>query len=84
MRRLLLDLDYYGGTDPFMKRTADVLTSRLVVVFRRLLCLGSFPVAGEWLITPIPKSPPSSSVTTMLFKVFERLVLVRIWQFWNA
>ena len=38
VRRLLLDLDPYGGSDPldmfplFLKRTADVLASRLSVV----------------------------------------------------
>ena len=37
MRRLLLDLDPYGGTDPFgmfrlfLKRTADVMAPRLSV-----------------------------------------------------
>ena len=49
MRRLLLDLDPYGGTDPldmfplFLKRTADVMAPRLSVVFRWLVRLGSFP-----------------------------------------
>ena len=39
---ILLDLDPYGGTDQlgmfllFLKKTADVLASRLSVVFRRL------------------------------------------------
>ena len=47
VRHLLLDLDPYGGTDPlcmlplFLKRTADVICPRLIVVFRRLVCLGS-------------------------------------------
>ena len=42
VRRLLLDLDPYDGTDPlgmfplFRKRTADVMAPRLSVVFRRL------------------------------------------------
>ena len=46
--RLFLDLDPYGGTDPlgmfplFLKRTADVIASRLTVVFRCLVHLGSF------------------------------------------
>ena len=58
MKRLLLDLDSYGGTDPldmfplFLKKTVEVLATRLAVVFRRLLRLGSFPVAGEWLMSP--------------------------------
>ena len=49
MRRLLLDLDPYGGTDPlgmfplFLKRTADVMATRLSVVFWQLVRLGSFP-----------------------------------------
>ena len=46
MRRLLLDLDPYGGTDKlgmfhlFLKRTSDLMASRLSVVFRRLVLLG--------------------------------------------
>ena len=90
VRRLLLDLDPYGGTDPsgmfplFLKRTADVMTPRLSVVFRRLVRLGSFPT-----VTPIPKGPPSSSVanyqtisiTSVLSKVFERLLSVRLGRF---
>ena len=40
VRRLLLDLDPYGGTDPlgmfptFLNRTADVMAPHLSVVFR--------------------------------------------------
>ena len=72
VRRLLLDLDPYGGSDPlgmcplFLKRTPDVLAPRLsvvTVVFRRLVRLGSFP--GCWTqanVTSIPKGPPFSSV----------------------
>ena len=50
MKRLMLDLDSYGGTDLlgmfplFLKRTAEVLAPRLAVVFRLLLRLGSSPV----------------------------------------
>ena len=49
VRRLLSDLDSYGGTDQlgmfpiFLKRTADVLALSLAVVSRRLLRLSSFP-----------------------------------------
>ena len=93
MRRLLLDLDLYGGTDTlrlfplFLKKTADVMAPRLSVVFRRLVRLGSFPACRRQAnITPIPKGPPSSSVanyrpisiTSLLSKVFERLVSVRL------
>ena len=69
----------------FSKRTADVLAPRLSVVFRRLLRLGSFPACWRQAnVTPIPKSPSSSSVanyrgisiTPVLSKVFERLVAV--------
>ena len=49
VRRFLLYLDPYGGTDPlrnfslFLKRTANVMALCLSVVFRRLVRLGSFP-----------------------------------------
>ena len=96
VRRLLLDLDPYGGTDPlgmfilFLKRTADVIAPRLTVVFRRLVRLGSFPACWRQAnVTPVPKGPPSSSVanyrpisiTSVLSKVFERLVSVRLERF---
>ena len=96
VRRLLLDLDPCGGTDPlgmfslFLKRTADVMAPRLSVVFPRLVRLGSFPACWRQAnVTPIPKGPPSSSVanyrsisiTSVLSKVFERLVSVRLGRF---
>ena len=69
VRRLLLELDPYGGTDPFgmcplfLKKTADVMAPRLSVVFRRFVRLGSFlPCWRQANATPIPKGPPSSSV----------------------
>ena len=89
VRRPMLDLDSYGGTDPlvmfplFLKKTAEVLAPRLAVVFRRLLRLCSFPVCWRVAyVTPIPNCPPSSStfnyrpisLTPILSKVFERLV----------
>ena len=96
VRRLLLDLDIYGGTDPlgmfpiFLKSTADVMAPRPSVVFQRLVRLGSFPAClRQANVTPIPKTPPSSSVanyrpisiTSVLSKVFERLVSVRLGRF---
>ena len=92
----MLDLDSYGGTDPlgmfplFFKKTPVFLAPCLAVVFRQLLCFGSFPVC--WRVanaTPIPKGPSSSSVsncrstslTPILSKVFERLVSVRLGRF---
>ena len=61
VKRLLLDLDSSGGTDPsgmfplFLKKKAEVLAPRLSVVFRRVLQLGSFPVCLRVAnVTPIP------------------------------
>ena len=61
VRRLLLDLDPYGGTDQlgmfllFLKRTADVMGPHLSVVFRPLVRLGSFPACWRQAnVTPIP------------------------------
>ena len=93
--RLLLDLYSYGGTEPvsmfrlFLKSTAVVLATRLAVVFRRLIRLGSFPLCWRVAnVTQIPKGPPSSvanywpiSLTPILSKFFERLVSVRLGRF---
>ena len=62
-------------------------------MFRRLVRLGSFPAyCRQANVIPIPKGPPSSSVanyrpiyiTSVLSKVFERLVPVRLGRLWNA
>ena len=64
VRRLLLDLDPYGGSDPsgmfplFLKRPADVLAARLSLVFRRLVRLGSFPAC--WRQANVPYSKGST------------------------
>ena len=62
MRRLLLDFDPYGGTDPlglfpiFPKSTADVMAPRLRVVFWLLVCLDSFPACWRQAnVSPLPK-----------------------------
>ena len=96
VRRLLLDLGFYDGTDPFvmfplfLKRTADVMALRLSVVFWRLVRLRSFPACWRQAnVTPISKGPLSSSVanyrpifiTSVLSKLFERLVSVRLGRF---
>ena len=74
----------------FFKRTADVMAPRLTVVFRRLVRLGSFPACWRQAnVTPIPKGAPSSSVanyrpisiTSVVSKMFERLVSVRLGRF---
>ena len=92
----MVDLDPYGGTDPlgmfpiFLKRTADVMAPRLRAVFPRHFRLGSFPACWRQAnVTPIPKGPPSSSVDnyrqisiiSVLSKVFERLLSVRLGRF---
>ena len=84
VRLLLLDLDPYGGSDPlgmfplFLKRTADVRAPRLSVVFRRLVRLGSFPACWRQAnVTPNPNGPTDFQ-TPVLYKVFERLVSVRL------
>ena len=62
----------------------------LSVVIRRLVRLGSFPACWRQAnVTPIQKGPPSSSIanyrhifiTSVLSKVFERLVSVRLGRF---
>ena len=74
----------------FLKRTADVMAPRLSVVFRRLVRLGSFPACWRQAnVTPIPKGPQTSSVanyrlifiTSVLSKMLERLVSVRLGRF---
>ena len=90
---LLLDLNIYGGTSPlgmllFLKRTADVMASRLSpCIFMVLRLAGDRPN-----VTPILKGPPSSSVanyrpisiTSVLSKVFERLVSDHLGQFMDC
>ena len=84
--------DPLGMFPLFLKRTADVLAPRprLSVVFRRLVRLGSFPACWRQAnVTPFPKGPPSSSVayyrpisiTSVLSKVFEWMVSVRLGRF---
>ena len=67
-----------------------LLPSVFSVVFRQLIRLSSFPVCWRRAnVTPVPKSPPSSSVsnyrpisiTSVLSKVFELLVSIRLGQF---
>ena len=92
----MLDLDPYGGSDTlgmfslFLKRTADVLAPCLSVVFWLLVHLGSVPACWRQAnVTPIPKGQLSTSVanyrpisiTSVLSKVFDLLVSVRLGQF---
>ena len=66
---------------------------RFSAVFRRLVRLGSFPACWRQAnVTPIPKGPPSYSVanyrpisiTSVLSKVFGRLVSVRLGRFMES
>ena len=79
-----------GKVPLFLKRTSDVLAPRLGVVFRWLVRLDRFPPCWRQAnVTPISKGPPSTSVdndrpisiTSVLSKVFERLVSVRLGRF---
>ena len=60
VRRLLLDLNPYGGTDPlgmfplFLKKTANVMAPRLSVLFRRHVRLGSFPTCWRQQAVNVP------------------------------
>ena len=81
---------HWGMFPLFPKRTANATASRLSIVFLRILRLGSFPGLLEQAnVTPIPKGTPSSSVTNyrpisitpVLSKVVERLLLVRLGRF---
>ena len=90
----MLDFDPYGGTDPLgmfsLFYEENCLTPRFSVVFRRLVRLGSLPACWKRAnVTRIPKGSPSSAVanyrpiyiTSVLSKVFERLVSVRLGRF---
>ena len=58
VRRLLLDLDPYGGTDPlgmfplFLRRTADVMAPCLSVVYRSLFVWVDSQLAGDRPMSP--------------------------------
>ena len=74
----------------FLEITADVMAPRLSIVFWWLVRLGSSPAYCRHAnVTLIPKGPPSSFVAnyrpifiiSVLSKVFERLVSVRLGRF---
>ena len=79
-----------GMFPPFLKRTADVVAPRLSVVFRWLICLGSFAACCRQAnVTPIREGPPSSSIvnyrpfsiTSVVSNVFEHMVSVCLGRF---
>ena len=66
LRGLLLDLDTYGGVDPlgvfplFLKKVADIIAPKQSIIFRKLICLGSFPECWRSVnVTAIPMGAPS-------------------------
>ena len=89
----MLDLAPYGGTDPLgmlpLFFFPYFMAPLLSVVFRRLVGLGSFPPCWRQANVIIPKGPKSScvanylliSITSVLSKVFECLVSVRLGRF---
>ena len=96
VKKLLLELDPYGGTDPsgmfplFLKEVTEVLAPRLSVIYRKLMGTGCFPLCSRIAnVTPFPKGSLSSDmdnyrpipITPLLSKIFERLVAVRLGQF---
>ena len=85
--RLLLDLDAHCGVDhlgvfhPFLKKVADIISTKLSLIFRRLTRLGLFLECWQYAnVTAIPTSAPSPenyrsiSITHILSKVYEKLV----------
>ena len=78
MRRLLLDLDSNGGTDPlgmfllFFKRTADVRPIiSLAVSFWLVLRFCSFPVRWRATnVTQIPKGQPKNISSFLFWSTF--------------
>lgn len=97
IKYLLSNLDEFGGTDPnglfplFLKRLAPRLSPKLAVVFRILIRRGTFPECWRLgNITPVPKGVSSSpspndyrpiSITPILSKIFERLLVKRLFVF---
>ena len=70
----------------FLRELLMFWPPRLIVVFRRVVRLGSFPACWRQAnVTPIPKGPPSSSVlisiASVLSTVFECLVSVLLGRF---
>ena len=87
--RLLLDLDTYGGVDPFgvfllfLKKVADIIAPKLSIIFRWLIrlrsflqCLRSANVAATSKGAPSPdrENFRPISITPILSKVYEKLV----------
>ena len=99
LKKLLIDLEQSSGVDPnglfplVLIKIADVLAPKLAVIFRILIRQGSFPVCWRTAnVTALPKSStpfqnPSEyrpiSITPILSKIFERLLVKRLFSFVN-
>ena len=96
VKRLLMDLDNFGGSDPygffplFFKMIADLLAPKLATLFRYLLRSGTFPDCWKVAdVVPVPKGAPSSlvsnyrpiSITPVLSKIFERVIALKFGRF---
>ena len=96
---LLNDLDSFGGVDPdgifplFLKKIAKQISPKIATIFRSLLMNGEFPLCWRSAnVSPIPKgtSPtqyPSEyrpiSITPVLSKIYEKLIVRRLSKFIN-
>ena len=94
IKNLLNDLDAYGGAGPdgifplFLKKTADILSSKIAVIFRKCARAGTFCTCWRvGNVTPLCKCGSGSScpsdyrpitITPVLSKVFERLLAKRL------
>ena len=97
--RLLFDLSDHGDVDPsgvfplFLKKVAKLIARPLAAIFSCLLHLCSFPACWQNVrITPIPNGHVSSisaeywpiSITSVLSKVYERLVVSKFRRFFES
>ena len=99
MKKFLIDLEQFGGVDPnglfpfILIKIADILASKLAVISCILIWQGSFLVCWRNAnVTALPKSPTLSqtpseyrptSITPILSKIFERLLVKRLYSFVN-
>ena len=98
VRRLLLDLDPFGGIDPygmfphFLKRINCWCSGTLSVLFWQLVRLGSFIACwSQANVSLIPKGPPYSSVAKYrTISITSRIRLLNVWcrfvleDLWNS
>ena len=93
-KKLILELDSYGGAGPdgifplFFKKTCEVLSPKLAVIFRKDSRMGAFSLVWRFgNITPLSKCSSNSSypsdyrpitITPVLSKIYERLLARRL------